>query len=61
MMEERAMSRNRKPPQINDPHPEDEDRYHDQARPGGAGPPRDDVQKVNSETHDGKAPPKGGG
>ncbi len=55
------MSRNRKPPQINDPHPEDEDRYHDQARPGGAGPPRDDVQKVNSETHDGKAPPKGGG
>jgi hypothetical protein len=59
MMEEYAMFNARKPPQNNDPHSEDEDRYHDQARPGGARPPRDDMHKVNSETHDGKAPPKG--
>ena len=52
------MSSPRKPPQVNDPHPEDEERYHDQVRPGGAKPPSDDMQKVNSWSHDGKAPRK---
>ena len=47
-----------KTPIVQDPHPEDEEHYHDQARPGGARPPRDSLQKVNPATHTGKAPPR---
>ncbi|WIY52009.1 hypothetical protein O9Z70_11010 [Devosia sp. YIM 151766] len=46
------------PVSLNDPHSEDEEHYHDQARPGGARPPPDTVQKVNPQTHSGKAPTK---
>lgn len=41
-----------------DPHADDSERAKEQARPGGAHPPRDSTQKVNPATHDGTAPPK---
>lgn len=45
------------PQRPTDPHPEDEEHYHDKERPGGADPkPRH--QDVNSYTNDGKAKEK---
>lgn len=42
---------------VADPHPETEENFHDNERPGGANPPRKDIGP-NSAKHDGKAPPR---
>lgn len=45
------------PDQPRDPHPDNEEHYRQQRRPGGADPgPRH--QDSNDAAHDGKAPPK---
>lgn len=42
---------------VSDPHPDNEEHYRQQRRPGGSNPPRKDIGP-NDAVHDGKAPPK---
>ena len=42
---------------VADPHPETEEGFHHNQKPGGANPPRHDIGP-NPGKHDGKAPPR---